>query len=303
MRGVFLVENNACYICLIIVAVIIIVLFIIRKFIYIRRAGKFYPEYNSPLQVERINRELKGAGFEFDPEQEIFLSRHDAWQRKYGYRNLFDEMAPSFNMIIDSEPVKFEYDGRKWMIELWKGQYGVTTGAEIGVYVSKDGRHYESVSEDEELFMSCILLKNGKVLLRRYDTHWWLTGFVLGEYSKPKELTMIAEIIFPDNEMCLSFINAMRNKGHNRKNMSVFRNTVRIRYDKPYYKQPASRSRINAKLRMKINKLNCKIYRKYTRKQKYTLDKIGYIKYRVPRIYRVCVRMLYVWGKIRIMMT
>lgn len=88
MRGVFLVENNACYICLIIVAVIIIVLFIIRKFIYIRRAGKFYPEYNSPLQVERINRELKGAGFEFDPEQEIFLSRHDAWQRKYGYRNL-----------------------------------------------------------------------------------------------------------------------------------------------------------------------------------------------------------------------
>ena len=39
-------------------------------------------------------------------------------------------------MIIDCEPVRFYYGGKKWLIELWKGQYGMTTGCEIGVYTA-----------------------------------------------------------------------------------------------------------------------------------------------------------------------
>lgn len=285
---------------ILILSLIIIVLFvlIIRRFVYIRRGRKFYPEYNSMAQVERINKEIAGSGFEFEPEQEIFISKHNAWQRKFGYRNLYDEMAESFGMIIDSEPVKFDYGGKKWLIEFWKGQYGITTGAEIGVYTSKDGRHYDSAREDEELFMSFILIKNRDVLIRRHDTHWWLTGFMLGEYSKPAELTMIAEIVFPDGQMCIQFINALRELGYNRKNMSVFRNTVRIRFEKPFTRQPDSKKSIRSRFKMKINKKNCKIFRRYTRRYKYTLDKIGYIKYRAPRLYEICVQTLGIWKKI-----
>lgn len=62
------------------------------------------------------------------------------------------------------------------MIELWKGQYGITTGAEIGIYntASDDiktkqftGTYYDCASDDERLDMSFVLRKNGKVLFKR----------------------------------------------------------------------------------------------------------------------------------------
>ena len=146
--------------------------------------------------------------------------------------------------------------------------------------------------------MSFILIKNRDVLIRRHDTHWWLTGFMLGEYSKPAELTMIAEIVFPDGQMCIQFINALRKLGYNRRNMSVFRNTVRIRFEKPFTRQSDSKKSIRSRFKMKINKKNCKIFRRYTRRYKYTLDKIGYIKYRAPHLYGICVQTLGIWKKI-----
>mgnify|MGYP000621142798 CR=1 FL=1 len=28
----------------------------------------------------------------------------------------------------------FDYQGKTWLLEFWKGQYGINTGAEIGIY-------------------------------------------------------------------------------------------------------------------------------------------------------------------------
>ena len=42
----------------------------------------------------------------------------------------YDKTAPYFNMVFDCEPVYFDYNGRTWLIEFWKGQYGINTGAE-----------------------------------------------------------------------------------------------------------------------------------------------------------------------------
>lgn len=246
---------------------------------------------NSRQQVERVNNELDAMGFVFDPTQEIFYSRHDAWQRKFGYRKLFDEMAPTLNMIIDSEPIKFDYDGRKWLLELWKGQYGIAIGAEIGIYVSGDGAHYDSVSDSEELSMSFLLLKGEDVILRRCDRHWWLTGFQLGSFAKPKELLMFAEIKFRDNEMCLAVINALRDLGYGRYNMSVSHNTIRIRFNKPYSEQPKTKFRLMARLRMRMNKINCKIFKRFTKRYPYMLDKIEYIRCRIPRLYKLILRL------------
>lgn len=72
-------------------------------------------------------------------------------------------------MKIDCEPIYFQYDGRRWLIEFWKGQYGITTGAEVGVYVTdkKDvdipgifsGTFYESISDNELLQIEYVLKK------------------------------------------------------------------------------------------------------------------------------------------------
>ena len=66
-------------------------------------------------------------------------------------------------MIMDCEPVEFSYGGKRWLIELWKGQYGITTGGEIGIYNTKredidhekfKGTFYENIQDDERLLLS-----------------------------------------------------------------------------------------------------------------------------------------------------
>ena len=75
------------------------------------------------------------AGFRYDPDQDIIYSKFDAWQRATGFCHMYDEAAPAtISAVIDCEPIRFLSGGKQWMIELWKGQYGIETGAEIGVY-------------------------------------------------------------------------------------------------------------------------------------------------------------------------
>ena len=73
-------------------------------------------------------------GYRFHCDHGFFSSTVDAPQRRAGYAWLYDYMAPRFQMVFDSLPVYFDYRGRTWLIEFWKGQYGINTGAEIGVY-------------------------------------------------------------------------------------------------------------------------------------------------------------------------
>src|SRR3954453_3455004 len=68
------------------------------------------------------------AGFTYDPAQDIILSRMDPLQRKFGYAFGYDASALAMSMVIDCEPIFF-YHGKHWMIELWKGQYGLETGS------------------------------------------------------------------------------------------------------------------------------------------------------------------------------
>ena len=102
---------------------------------------------------------LEPFGFCYLVDQDAVTSRVDAWQREFGYCSLFDKSAVHFQMVFDCEPIYFCHDGRTWMIEFWKGQYGITAGAEIGVYRTEgilapeqyEHALFQSVS-DEDLF-------------------------------------------------------------------------------------------------------------------------------------------------------
>jgi hypothetical protein len=63
----------------------------------------------------------------------------DALQRNFGYAYGYDFAALGMSFILDCEPIFFDYDGKHWMIELWKGQYGLESGCEIGVYTRPIG--------------------------------------------------------------------------------------------------------------------------------------------------------------------
>ena len=83
-----------------------------------------------------VAKVVYAAGFTYDPEQDIIYSRQDAPQRNFGYAYGYDVLAPcTISAKIDCEPFFITYGENDWMIELWKGQYGIETGCELGIYI------------------------------------------------------------------------------------------------------------------------------------------------------------------------
>lgn len=187
------------------------------------------------------------AGFTYDPAQDIIVSRMDAPQRHLGYCWAYDVAAPTVAMVIDAEPVYFTYDGKQWMIELWKGQYGLETGCEIGVYNRAQRRlvpgnrgWFACVNDRDRLEMEFTLHRNGKALFTRpAERHWWLTGFRWGVFSEPEDLKMAASITLKDRAMCRAFRGALSTLGY--RGVSVDNNTVKFNFAKPRTRQPVTR--------------------------------------------------------------
>lgn len=257
--------------------------------------------FKKKLDQETLDQIVNAAGYSYDPMQDMFYSNMDAWQRETGYCRLYDEGAIISGMIIDCEPVTFEYDGKKWLIEFWKGQYGMTTGCEIGVYYSEDfdlnipdffrGTFYQSVP-DEDLFpMSFDLKKHGRTLFVRESSHWWLTGFKLGEFSEPSELVMDLSITLKDSAMRNIFINKLLEIGYSKEEIFVYGNTVFLRFDKPRTPQPIARTPATDWVTQRKNELLCKKYQEITAPYDNLLDKMNGILGLAPGTFKQAIRL------------
>ncbi len=165
------------------------------------------------------------AGFEYSAEQDIIQSRMYAYQRAFGFAWAYDVAAAGMSMIIDCEPFYFHYGGKQWLLELWKGQYGLETGGEIGLYnrvaakalfpdAGERFRFYHSAHDGERLVMSYTMYRNGQELFRRGpEPHWWLTGFKWGVFTAlTTQLTMHVDIDFPDSAMRDAFKEALQDR-------------------------------------------------------------------------------------------
>jgi len=246
---------------------------------------------NQNLDINELNKELEPYGFEYSRTQDFFFSNMYAWQREYGYHKSYDEAAPFLSMIIDCEPITFKYDNKEWLIEFWKGQYGMTTGAEIGIYISfkkssnMNEIFYESVADNECIPLHYTLRKKGTVILVRNDRHWWLTGFKLGEFSKPSDLVMDIIISLKNNDMTEAFINGLKNVGYKDSDIKVINNSVYLTFNKPHTKQPKDKNPFIRFIMQKYNKFNCRLYNSITHDYDNALDKLNFIKNNFPKIF------------------
>jgi UDP-2,3-diacylglucosamine pyrophosphatase LpxH len=205
---------------------------------------------------------VDAAGFLYDPGQDIIYSKMYPLQRDFGYAYGYDAAALAMNAIIDCEPIFFDYAGKTWMIELWKGQYGLETGCEIGVYNRTIGStsfvygildatigkrthdpnpshnlFFDSASDSELLSMSSTLYRKGqKVFSRGPERHWWLTGFKWGLLSEPGDLTMDVSIECLDGVMKSALVGALTGMGY--QNVKTKGNTVSFTFDTPKTPQP-----------------------------------------------------------------
>ena len=247
-------------------------------------------------KLELIEEVLEPAGFAYDPVQHIIYSRRNGWQRKYGYCRAYDEAAAHFSMIFQCEPFYFYYDNKEWLLEFWKGQYGMTTGCEVGLYYrektpfSKQGEKgrafalFQAADDRDFPLMSIRLVKKERELFRRDGRHWWLTGFVLGEFSKPKQLLMEARLRFKNQAMAQAAAKAIRLAGYEKDQVSLFENQVYFRFEKPKTKQPFSQMKLFVLIKQLRNYIMCKQYKKLIETEEEPLEKLLALRQKHPKL-------------------
>lgn len=246
-------------------------------------------------RLNSFNKDLAPFGFRYEPYQDIFYSLMNSWQRDYGYFRLYDEACAPLSMIIDCEPIYFEYGNKRWMIEFWKGQYGMTTGAEVGIYYTEgpdlnvpgvfNGTFYYCVKNEDRINMSFILRKNKNLLLTRSGYHWWLTGFKLGEFTDPDELSMDIMVELYNRTMATAFVNGLVRAGYKDDEFAIRGHKVYIHFNKPHTSQPITRTSITEYIMQKNNANLCNVYAKLTAGYTETIDKIYVVKEKSPNMY------------------
>ncbi len=160
---------------------------------------------------------LTTAGFAYDEEQGIYYTPLYPWQRYFGYNVGFDMAAPLAGMIFDTKRIEFEYKGKEWMIQLWKGQYGITAGAEIGLYNRDPEKvmQYDCADDEDLIEMQFDFYNQGKyVFSRGPEKHWWLTGFKVFHMGIPFTITLDMTLKFTDNEMATAFMQSLKQQQH-----------------------------------------------------------------------------------------
>ncbi len=245
-----------------------------------------------------LNELICPFGFEYLPEQDIFTSRLNAWQREIGYRAAFDRAAPHFNIVFDCEPVYFDYDGQTWLIEFWKGQYGINAGGEIGIYHADTiippnqykNTLFHCASDDELLPIWMELAHCDRSMFSIERFHWWLTGFRMGEYCEPKDLEMQISIIFPNADMMQCFCEGLAKAGYTRASSCTCNLTVSLIFSIPHTVPAGLFRRLFCKMAQCRNRLLCKLFRWITRPFTCTVERMLYLYYFLPFAFRRMVR-------------
>lgn len=241
-------------------------------------------------KCELLNTLIEPFGYCYDQTQELISSRNDAWQREAGYTELFDRWAPLFNMVFDYLPVCFPYQNRTWLIEFWKGQYGINTGAEIGVYYADrllseeelSSALFHAVSDCDMLPLSFQLLKKKDLLASVSRKTWWLTAFSMGQFAKPEQLSMNISILFPDYDMLHHFLHALQKTGLPGKSIGVCGNEIRIQYSSSQRRHDSFLQRLIRAWAQFTNRIFCRIYLYITRYFNSAADKLLYLYYLLP---------------------
>ncbi len=160
---------------------------------------------------------MLGLGFDYSVAELALYGVVDSWLRDFGFCVLYDIIAnTTFTSIFTylTRRIKFEYGGKDWMVQIWKGNYMFTNGGEVGFYnrePGKIGSYYDCAGLDEMLNISMQLTHGDKILVDKpMQKHWWLTGFNMsGTMYLPRSLTLSFTIEMPDEEMLKAFCAAV----------------------------------------------------------------------------------------------
>lgn len=147
-----------------------------------------------------------------------YTNDKEAWQYDFGFGKIYDIASPFILLEYDYIRVFFTYEDKDWMLQMWKGQYGlIFYGGEIGIYNrphADDGlpewTFFNCPAEEDWLNMEMTLWHEQldgswvREFTREYDKYWWCTGFKNGHLRNVEpadELRLTGRITFKDEEM------------------------------------------------------------------------------------------------------
>ncbi len=178
---------------------------------------------------------IVGSGFNLNLSEMTVYATIDSWMRNFGFCLFYDFAASSMPVFFNyrTRRFKFDYNGLEYMIQIWKGNYTVANGGEVGVYcrdASKSGSYYDCANNEQMLNMSMQILHGDKVLVDEGPMlHWWVNGFNLSDRMYlPESLTMKFSIEMTDEEMLNAFCDSIDNHYMNDVSYTVDGLTVNV---------------------------------------------------------------------------
>lgn len=247
-----------------------------------------------------IATDLEHNALFYNEQYDYFSNYEDCPKKKFGACLLYDESAAPLGVIADFENVYFDYNHKHWLIQLQKGQYGLSCGSEIGIYqTSKEpmfingyfhGSFYQSNSKEEELIISYTLLKKNDVFLTRKSNAWCVNSFRLGTFSEPADLVMHIRITFPTFGFCESFYHALIELGYAPETITIRQNTIYFVFDEPKYAQPLTKNILTTYIMQKNNYSFITAYDYLTQDYTDTLSKLSYLKVYFPEMYHELIK-------------
>jgi len=159
-------------------------------------------------------------GFNYFVHDSLMDTTNDSWQRSLGYTSLYDVLFLQSTDVADIETIrlKFRYDGKDWMVQLWKGRYGNMPGGEVGLYNKPRYRlvdFYDTATDDERIGMSFKITdkRNGNVLIDSpLAIHWWKTSFAVYHTPLTAENLTLETVLAPTDDAMLSALKGALDK-------------------------------------------------------------------------------------------
>jgi len=147
-------------------------------------------------------------------ENGIFYIARPTWM-EYLYQE------PGLQMAYGSVRVKFQYDQKDWLIQMWKGRYGigiVMLACEICIATKplmQTAEEYTLATPEEELVLKMdVYQKNFQtrkiqhLFTRGPEKTGWFNGLIPGDFhqaNRKDEIIVVGSITFPDEEMLRAF--------------------------------------------------------------------------------------------------
>lgn len=165
-------------------------------------------------------RGMLGLGFDCNYAEAMVYAPINCWMRSFGFCLEYDILCYLLPVYrYNTRRFKFDYAGKEWMMQIWKGDYILLTGAEAGMYNRRKGSvgsFYNCAGDDEMLKMSLQVWQGDKLIAEKEEMkHWWINAFRIVSYmASPDLLTLKYTVELPDEEMLRALCGAMDNERH-----------------------------------------------------------------------------------------